>query len=87
VRKTRTRTRGPSWPESKKALGLAIAMIIFFLGYTLYMFSYFQFPGVSERRAPLSVYASTIGIVTLAIVGAVLLGRWLKKHCKNERNK
>jgi hypothetical protein len=87
VRKTRTRTRGPSWPESKKTLGLAIAMIILFVGYTLYMFSYFQFPGVSERKGPLLVYASTIGIIALGIVGAVLLWRYLKNRHKNERNR
>jgi hypothetical protein len=87
VRKTRTKTRGPSWRESKNALGLAVTMIILFLGYTLYMFSYFQFPGVAERKGPPFTYAASIGVVTLGIVGAVLVGRYLQSRYKNTRNK
>jgi hypothetical protein len=52
------------------------------------MFSYFQFPGVSERKGPLLVYASTIGVITLSIVGSVLLVRHLKKrYGGQQRNK
>ena len=62
-------------------------MLALFLGYTLYMFSYFQFPGVSERRGPVLIYAATIGVVTLGIVGSLLLARYLKSHYKNVPNK
>lgn len=88
MRKRQRKIAGPSWTESKTAAALTAAMLILFLSYTLYMFVFFEFPGFPTDKGTLRIYFSTLGILILAAVVAALLVKFFqKKHRNSDQNK
>ena len=88
MHKRQRKTGRPSWAESKTAAALTAAMLILFLSYTLYMFVFFEFPGLTADRGTLRIYFSTLGILVLTAVATALVARFFqKKHRNGGQNK
>jgi hypothetical protein len=77
----------PSWAESRDSVGLAATMLLMFLSYTFFMFSYFQYPEVPTVKGTAYVYFSTIGVLTLFVVSAALFVKFLKKRGRGNGNR